>query len=186
MSIFVHKSAEVSPKAKVGDGSKIWNNVQVRENAKIGKNCIIGKSTYIDKNVVIGNNVKVQNFVSIYDGVTIEDDVFIGPHVCFTNDMYPRAFNKKWKIVKTLVKKGASIGANATIICGITIGEYTLVGAGAVVTKDAPAHALVVGSPAKIIGFACSCAHPLKKIKQIKNKTIMKCTSCKKQLEIKI
>jgi len=161
MGIFIHHTAEVSDKALIGDGTKIWNNAQVREHCEIGENCIISKNVYIDTKVVIGNRVKVQNNVNIYHGVTVEDDVFLGPSMTFTNDLYPRAFNTNWKITKTLVKKGASIGANATIVCGVTIGAYATVGSGSVVTKDVPAHALVVGNPARQIGWVCECGFKL-------------------------
>jgi len=157
MSVFIHETAEVSPKATIGDNTKIWNQAQVREDAVIGANCIISKNVYIDTGVTIGEHVKIQNNVNIYSGVTIEDDVFLGPSMTFTNDMFPRSRNLNWQITKTLVKKGASIGANATIICGVTIGEFAMIGAGAVVTKDVPPHALVVGNPAKKIGSVCKC-----------------------------
>jgi acetyltransferase-like isoleucine patch superfamily enzyme len=157
MSIFIHESAYISPNADIGDGTKIWINSQVREYAKIGKNCIIGKDTYIDEHTVVGNRVKIQNGVSVYHGVIIEDDVFVGPNATFINDHVPRAFNSSWKISQTIIKRGASIGANATIICGITIGEYAMIGAGSVVTKDVPAYALVVGNPARQIGHVCKC-----------------------------
>lgn len=157
MSVFIHPTAEVSEHAKIGANTKIWNLAQVRENATIGENCIISKNVYVDINVKIGNNVKIQNNVNIYNGVTIEDDVFLGPSMTFTNDKNPRAVNPDWKITQTLVKTGASIGANATIICGVTIGEYAMIGAGAVVTKDVPPHTLVVGNPAKKIGKVCRC-----------------------------
>jgi acetyltransferase-like isoleucine patch superfamily enzyme len=147
--IFIHDMAHVSDKAEIGENSKIWINAQIRENSKIGKGCIISKDTYIDTNVTIGNNCKIQNGVSIYQGVTIEDDVFIGPNVTFTNDKIPRAFNGEWKITPTLIKRGASIGANATIVCGVVVGEYSMVGAGAVVTKDVAPYTLVVGNPAR-------------------------------------
>jgi acetyltransferase-like isoleucine patch superfamily enzyme len=149
--IFIHSSANVSADSEIGAGSKIWINVQIRENAKIGCNCIISKDVYIDYGVIIGNDCKIQNSVSVYNGVTIEDRVFVGPNVSFTNDKVPRAFNADWKITPTLVKEGASIGANATIVCGITIGEYAMVAAGAVVTKDVAPFALVVGNPARQI-----------------------------------
>lgn len=147
--IFIHPTANVSKQAIIGDGTKIWINSQIRENSQIGRNCIISKDTYIDAEVKIGNNCKIQNSVSIYHGVTIGDDVFVGPNACFTNDKVPRAFDPEWKITPTFIKKGASIGANATIVCGITLGEYCMVAAGSVVTKDVEAYSLVMGNPAK-------------------------------------
>jgi len=156
-SVFVHGTADVSERAAIGAGTKIWNLAQVRENAMIGDNCIIGKNVYVDCDVRIGNGVKLQNNVNVYRGVEIEDDVFVGPSATFTNDMFPRAFINDFDLVRTLVKKGASIGANATIICGVTIGEYAMVGAGSVVTKDVPPYALVVGNPARNIGKVCRC-----------------------------
>jgi acetyltransferase-like isoleucine patch superfamily enzyme len=150
---FIHRTADVDPTARIGSGTKVWNNVQVREKAIIGRDCVLGKSVYIDHTVVIGDRVKVQNGVSIYHGVTIEDDVFLGPHMTFTNDLYPRAFDPEWHVVATTVRKGASIGANVTIVCGVEIGAYSMVGAGAVVTKDVPEHALVIGNPARVAGF---------------------------------
>lgn len=161
MSIYIHPTAEVSESAYIGEGTKIWNLAQIREECSIGEFCIISKNVYVDTKVVLGNRVKVQNNVNIYHGVTIEDDVFLGPSMTFTNDLYPRAFNEKWKITNTLVKKGASIGANATIICGVTIGEYATVGSGSVVTKNVPSHALVVGNPARQIGWVCECGFKL-------------------------
>lgn len=151
--IFIHDTASVDPRSEIGSGSKIWMNVQVRENAKIGSQCVISKDVYIDESVSIGNRCKIQNSVSVYKGVEIDDDVFVGPNACFTNDLIPRAFNQDWKISKTFVGKGASIGANATIICGVTIGSYSMIGAGAVVTKDVPKYSLVVGNPAKVVGM---------------------------------
>jgi acetyltransferase-like isoleucine patch superfamily enzyme len=149
----IHATADVDPSAVIGDRTRIWNNVQVRENAVIGSDCIVGKSVYIDHTVTIGDRVKIQNSVSIYHGVTIEDDVFLGPHMTFTNDLYPRAFDPEWHVVSTMVRKGASVGANVTIVCGVELGTYCMVGAGAVVTKDVPPHALVLGNPARIAGF---------------------------------
>lgn len=147
----IHKTADVSSKAKIGKGTEIWNDVKIRKNSKIGRNCIIHKGVYIDEDVVVGNNVKIQVNASLFKGVILEDDVFVGPHVCFTNDKFPKAVGD-WKLLKTLVKKGAAIGANSTILPGITIGEWSLVGAGSVVTKDVPKKTIVVGNPAKIIG----------------------------------
>jgi len=148
-NVYIHQTANVSDTANIGNDTKVWINSQIREDVNIGKNCILSKDTYIDVNVNIGDNCKVQNSVSIYQGVTIEDDVFIGPNACFTNDKVPRAFDPNWRITPTLVKKGSSIGANSTIICGITIGEYAMVAAGSVVTKDVEAYSLVMGNPAK-------------------------------------
>jgi len=147
--IFIHTTATVSNDSTIGNGTKVWINSQIRENAEIGTNCIISKDTYIDSNVKIGNNCKIQNGVSIYHGVTIGNDVFVGPNVCFTNDKVPRAFDMDWKITPTLIQNGVSIGANATIVCGITIGEYAMVAAGSVVTKNVEPYSLVMGNPAK-------------------------------------
>jgi len=178
-NVRIHPTAEVSPEAEIGEGTSIWHYCQVRERAKIGQGCNFGKGVYVDFDVVIGNNVKVQNRVNIYHGVTIEDDVFLGPSMTFTNDLMPRSFIDDFNVYETHVKKGASIGANATIICGITIGKYAMVGAGAVVTKDVPDHALVVGNPARIIGFVCKCGQRavLKKITD-SNKAVLSCEKC--------
>ena len=167
--IFIHPSADVSSEAIIGNGTKIWHHCQVREKVNIGNNCILSKGVYIDTAVEIGDNVKIQNGVSVYQGVKLEDGVFCGPHCVFTNDKTPRSINlngsqkdgEDWEISKTLVKKGASIGANATIICGIIIGEWAMVGAGAIVTKDIPDYGLMVGNPAKLIGFVCPCGERL-------------------------
>ncbi|WKD22040.1 N-acetyltransferase [Pseudoalteromonas sp. KG3] len=151
--VFIHATAEVSDKAILGGNTKVWNLAQIRENASIGDNTIISKNVYVDFDVKIGRNVKIQNNVSVYHGVTIEDDVFVGPSAIFTNDFRPRAVNDDWKVTPTLIEKGASIGAGATLICGIKVGQYAMIGSGAVVNKDVPAHALVVGNPAKSVGF---------------------------------
>ena len=171
----IHPTADVSAKARLGNGTSVWNQAQIRENAIIGENCNIGKDVYIDFDVRIGNNVKIQNGVSVYHGVTIEDDVFLGPHMTFTNDLYPRAFISDFKVYETLVKKGASIGAHATIICGITIGEYAMIGSGAVVTKDVPSYALVVGNPARVIGFVGKTGKPLEFIESNDDFVLMRC-----------
>jgi UDP-2-acetamido-3-amino-2,3-dideoxy-glucuronate N-acetyltransferase len=155
--VFIHESANVSAQAEIGRGTKIWINSQVREDVTIGQDCIISKDTYIDKGVRIGNRVKIQNGVSVYQGVEIDDDAFVGPNVAFTNDLRPRSFNKEWKITPTFVGRGSSIGANATIVCGITIGKYAMVGAGSVVTRDVPPHGLVVGNPASLLAYVCRC-----------------------------
>lgn len=149
--IFIHPTANVSAKARIGLGTKVWINVQIRENSDIGHSCILSKDVYIDHAVKIGSRCKIQNSVSVYNGVEIGDDVFVGPNACFTNDRVPRAFNSDWKITPTRIANGASIGANATIVCGITIGEYAMVAAGSVVTKDVPPYTLVVGNPARAV-----------------------------------
>lgn len=150
--VFVHASAHVSPKARLGNGTKVWINVQIRENVSVGENCIISKDVYLDEGVTIGDRCKVQNSVSVYKGVTIADDVFVGPNVSFTNDLVPRSFNTAWSITPTKVETGASIGANATIVCGVTLGEYSMVAAGSVVTRDVPPYTLVKGNPARVAG----------------------------------
>lgn len=147
--VFVHPTASVSPNAKIGQGTKVWINVQIRENASIGENCIVSKDVYIDHAVTIGDRCKVQNSVSVYHGVTIGNDVFVGPNACFTNDRVPRAFNADWKITPTIVEDGVSIGANSTLICGITVGEYAMIAAGSVVTRDVEPYTLVMGNPAR-------------------------------------
>ena len=156
-SPFIHKTAEVSPAAKIGRGTKVWNNAQIRENVEIGDGCVIGKGAYVDKCVGVGNRVKIENDANIFCGVVIQDDVFVGPGVTFTNDIFPRSFNKDWELTPTYVCRGASIGANATILCGNIIGQYSMIGAGSVVTKEVKAHALVVGNPARQIGWVCKC-----------------------------
>lgn len=165
----IHPTAEVSPDARVGAGTRIWNQVQVREEAVIGDNCIIGKNAYIDFGVRIGSNVKIQNNALLYHGLTVEDGVFIGPAACFANDEFPRAMapdgtlkgNADWEVGPTLVKYGASIGAGAVILPNVTVGRFAMVGAGAVVTRDVPDHGLVLGVPARLVGFVCRCGRRL-------------------------
>lgn len=159
---FAHETAVIDEGCQIGKGSKIWHFSHVMKDSKVGEKCNIGQNVVISPNVVLGTNVKVQNNVSIYTGVTCEDDVFLGPSMVFTNVINPRsAINRKSEFAKTLVKKGASIGANATIICGNTIGRYAMVGAGAVITKDVADYALVVGNPAKHIGWVSEYGHRL-------------------------
>ncbi len=161
MATRIHPTAEVSSRAIVGEGTSIWHGAQIREGARVGARCNIGKDVYIDMDVVVGDDCKIQNFATLYHGLTVGNRVFIGPHACFTNDLYPRSVSPDWQVVPTKVEDGASIGANATILCGVTIGRNAMVAAGAVVTKDVPAHALVGGVPAKFIGWVCECGRPL-------------------------
>ena len=152
---FVHESSYVDKSVEIGEGTKVWHFCHILSNTEIGKNCSFGQNCVVGPNVKIGNNVKVQNNISVYDGVEIEDDVFLGPSMVFTNVINPRAFiNRKNEFKKTLLKKGCSVGANVTIVCGVSIGEYALVGAGAVVNKDVKPYALIVGIPACQIGWA--------------------------------
>jgi|SRR5688572_22000513 len=163
MDYFAHESAFVDPGSTIGKGTKIWHFSHVMPECVIGENCNIGQNVVISPGVTLGNNVKVQNNVSIYTGVVCEDDVFLGPSMVFTNVMNPRsAVNRRSQYLKTVVKKGASIGANATIVCGHTIGEFAFVGAGSVVTKDVPAYALVMGNPSRQSGWMSEYGHKLR------------------------
>jgi acetyltransferase-like isoleucine patch superfamily enzyme len=192
MGYYAHPTAVVESD-DIGEGTKIWHFAHVRAGSRIGFGCIIGKSCYVDFEVRIGDRVKVQNFVSVYHGVTIEDDVFVGPSVAFTNDLVPRAFI--WDadlIVPTLVRKGSSIGANSTIVCGVTIGRYAMVGAGSVVTKDVPDHGLVYGNPASLRGYVCVCGRRLDPVNGERQEEgaksqLYRCTSseCGRIIEIK-
>ncbi len=163
MDYFAHETAVIDENCNIGKDTKIWHFSHMMSNCKIGERCNLGQNVVVSPNVVLGENVKVQNNVSIYSGVTCEDDVFLGPSMVFTNVINPRsAIIRRNKYLKTKVKKGASIGANATIICGITIGEYAFIGAGSVVTKDVLPYALVVGNPSKQIGWVSEYGHTLK------------------------
>lgn len=151
---FAHETAVLDEGCRIGDGTRIWHFTHVMAEAVVGKNCVLGQNVMVANRVTVGDNVKIQNNVSVYEGVTCEDNVFLGPSVVFTNVINPRAFiERKHEFRPTLVKKGASIGANATIVCGHTIGQYALVGAGAVVTHDVPDYALVTGNPARQTGW---------------------------------
>ena len=183
--VFIHQTAEVSANTKIGANTRIWHHSQVRERSVIGKNCVIGKGVYIDSNSVIGSKVKIQNYASLYSDIIVEDGVFIGPYVCFTNDKLPRAVDinfklKKdtdWEKGKTIVRKGASIGTGTIVLPDIEIGEFALVGAASLITKNIPKHALVFGMPAKIEGYVCKCGNILIKTKKIIKKS-MKCKKC--------
>ena len=184
MAFFRHPTAVVESD-HIGEETKIWHFAHVRASVKMGKNCIIGKSAYIDADVELGNGVKIQNFVSVYKGVMIEDEVLVGPSVSFTNDLYPRAFHwDRGKITSTVVKKGASIGANSTIVCGVTIGDYAVVGAGSVVTKDVLPFGLVYGNPAELKGFVCYCGRKLREIVREDSEKIVYRCECGKEMEI--
>jgi len=169
MAFKIHPTAIVDSNVRIGEGTSIWHHVHVRENASLGKNCVVGKNSYIDHQVSLGNNVKIQNNCSVYHGVTIHDGVFVGPHVCFTNDKVPRAVNpdgtlksaQAWEVSKTTVGMGASIGAHSVILPGVSIGSWAMIGAGSVVTKNVPDYALVFGSPAKLAGYVCKCGRKL-------------------------
>lgn len=154
LKYFKHDSAIIDEHATIGTGTKIWHFTHISAGARIGDNCTIGQNVYVSQNARIGNRVKIQNNVSVYDEVTLEDDVFCGPSVVFTNVINPRAFvERKSEYRKTLIQRGATLGANSTIICGVTIGEFALVGAGSVVTKKVPPYAIVMGNPAKQTGW---------------------------------
>jgi UDP-2-acetamido-3-amino-2,3-dideoxy-glucuronate N-acetyltransferase len=162
MNFFSHETTVIDEGCQIGEGTKIWHFSHIMPNCKIGSNCNIGQNVVVSPDVILGNNVKVQNNVSIYTGVICEDDVFLGPSMVFTNVINPRsAINRRGEYSKTIVKKGASIGANATIVCGNNIGEYAFIGAGAVVTKEVPPYALLVGNPAKQIGWISEYGHRL-------------------------
>lgn len=181
---YIHPTSEINAEAVVGKGSKIWNLVQLRKHCVIGDGCTLGKGVYIDYGVKIGNHVKIQNGVSIYQGVTVEDNVFIGPHAVFTNDLYPRATSEDWKIVPTLIQKGASIGAGSVILCGVTIASYAMTGAGSVVIRDVPKHGLVVGNPARLIGFVCYCGRRADFREEKGEVIILQCQKCKETIMI--
>lgn len=186
MSYYAHPTAVVESE-DIGEGTRIWHFAHVRQGSKIGKNCNVGKSVYVDTEAVIGDNVKIQNFVSVYKGVVIEDDVFVGPSATFTNDLYPRAFIwDEEHVVPTLVRRGASIGANSTVICGVTIGEYAMVGAGSVVSRNVPPFALVLGNPAEVRNWICYCGCRLENVlKESETVTIYRCNACGREVEIK-
>ena len=160
--ISIHPTAIIDPDCQIGDGTRIWHFSHLMPRCVLGKNCNLGQNVFVAEGVVLGDNVKVQNNVSIYAGVVCEDDVFLGPSMVFTNVLNPRSFiERKSEFKKTIVRKGATIGANATVVCGNDIGRYALVGAGAVVTKPVPDYALVVGNPAVQIGWVSECGHTL-------------------------
>lgn len=182
----IHPTAGVSDQATIGAGTRVWAYAQIREYAVVGDHCAIGKGVYIDARVQVGSNVKIQNDASIYEGVTIADGVFIGPHVCFTNDMFPRAINldgtpKRSQdriITPAMVEYGASIGAGSIIRCGVTIGRFALIGVGTVVTRDVAPHSLTAGSPARHRGYVCRCAYQLERVHTEDGRLLGYCPRC--------
>ena len=185
-SYWAHKTAEIQKGAKIGKGTKIWQNCQVLKGAKVGENCVIGHNCFIGGKAKLGDGVKVESNIDVWDLVELQDYVFVGPSVVFTNDLNPRArypknrYPKYGKWLPTIVEKGVSIGANATILCGITIGELAMVGAGAVVTGNVPDYGLVVGVPAKIVGWVCECGNKL----EFREKKAI-CPICKRKYQKK-
>lgn len=178
-SYTAHETAIIDPGARIGPGSRIWHWVHIGPDAEIGANCSLGQNVYIGK-AHIGNNVKIQNNVSVYDAVTLEDDVFCGPSMVFTNVINPRSHVvRKHEYLPTLVKQGATIGANAVIICGNTIGRYAMIGAGAVITRDVPDYALVLGNPGRQVGWICQCG-----IRLLERDGQARCTACDSQYQV--
>jgi UDP-2-acetamido-3-amino-2,3-dideoxy-glucuronate N-acetyltransferase len=181
LDYFVHESSFVDQPSSIGAGTKIWHFCHIMENAVIGRGCNLGQNVVISPNCVLGNNVKIQNNVSVYTGVVLEDDVFCGPSCVFTNVTNPRSqVSRHDEYKRTLVRQGASIGANATIVCGVTLGCYCFVGAGSVITRDVPDYAMVYGNPARLRGWMCSCGIKLDLLaSDEKNRTAV-CVSCGK------
>jgi UDP-2-acetamido-3-amino-2,3-dideoxy-glucuronate N-acetyltransferase len=171
----VHPTAIVEDGASVGPGTQVWHHSHVRAGAVVGAECNLGKNVYVDEGASIGDRVKVQNNVSVYRGVVLHDEVFVGPSAVFTNDLFPRAQSASWDVVRTVVERGASVGANATVVCGVTLGAWSMVGAGSVVTHDVPANALVIGNPARLHGWVCSCGHLIAKGPDFPSTTCPRC-----------
>jgi UDP-2-acetamido-3-amino-2,3-dideoxy-glucuronate N-acetyltransferase len=178
----VHQTAVVEDGSYIGQATSIWHHCHVRAGAKIGQGCVLGKNVFVDAGASIGNRVKVQNNVSVYSGVTIEDDVFVGPAAVFTNDRVPRAFNSSWEITPTVVRSGASIGANATVVCGNDIGAYAMVAAGATVTRTVRDHELVGGLPARTLGWVCKCGAVVSRAADSPTADGLICSNCKEKI----
>lgn len=174
---FSHPSAIVEDGAEIGEGTRVWHHGHIRTGARIGHDCVLGKNVFVDAGATIGDRCKVQNNVSVYSGVHIGNDVFVGPSATLTNDLVPRAFNTEWKITETRIHDGASIGANATIVCGNVIGQYGMVAAGATVTHDVAPHQLVAGTPARHLGWVCRCGAVI--TRDSKTPSDMRCQACR-------
>lgn len=187
----IHPTAEVSPHARIGDGAQIWHQAQVREGASIGRNCIVGKGVYVDFDVHIGDNCKLQNSAFIYHGATLDDGVFVGPGAMLTNDRRPRAINPDgtlkgnddWQVGPIHVGYGASLGAGCIVLPGVTIGRFAMVGAGAVVAGDVPDYGLVVGAPARLVGYACACGARLA-VEDSPAGRLGRCPACERQFSL--
>lgn len=178
MDYFAHSSSYIDEGAEIGAGTKIWHFCHIMPGARLGENCNIGQNVFIASGTIIGNGVKIQNDVSIYTGVILEDDVFLGPSMVFTNVTNPRSHvDRHGDYQTTLVKRGATIGANATIVCGVTLGEYAFIGAGSVVTKNVPPYAMAYGNPARLQGWMCQCGHKLQ-FEKAGNQDTAVCQSC--------
>jgi acetyltransferase-like isoleucine patch superfamily enzyme len=184
--VSIHPTAEVSDAAEIGAGTKIWSHVQIREGAAIGSECVLGKDAYVDVDVRIGDRCKLQNGVFVFHGFNLEDGVFLGPGVMLLNDKHPRAINpdgslksdSDWKVSEAVVRHGAAVGGGAVILPGVNIGRFAMVGSGAVVTHDVPDHAIVVGNPARLKGFACVCGQALKPQESRPDAVLMHCSAC--------
>jgi UDP-2-acetamido-3-amino-2,3-dideoxy-glucuronate N-acetyltransferase len=177
---FIHETAIVEKGVSLGPGSRVWHHCHLRAGARVGANTTLGKNVYIDSGATIGDNCKIQNNVSVYRGVSIEDGVFVGPSAVFTNDLNPRAMTETWQLTPTLVRSGASIGANATIVCGVVIDFWALIGAGSVVTRDVMPHELVGGNPAVRLGWVCECGAVLERTTGRLTQTL--CSECGRTL----
>ncbi|MBF0547096.1 MAG: N-acetyltransferase [Candidatus Riflebacteria bacterium] len=180
MKYTVHESSYVDDNVEIDEDTKIWHFCHILKNTKIGKSCSLGQNVVVGPNAILGNNVKVQNNVSIYDGVILEDDVFCGPSMVFTNVINPRShIIRKHEYKQTLIRKGATIGANATVVCGHTLGRYCFIGAGSVVTKNIPDFALIVGNPGRIVGWMCQCGLKLHPSPKLEENSDLVCNTCK-------
>jgi UDP-2-acetamido-3-amino-2,3-dideoxy-glucuronate N-acetyltransferase len=183
----IHPTAEVHPDTEIGADTRIWHYCHIREGARIGGECVLGRNVYIEDGAIVGNRVKIQNNVSVYRGVELGDGVFVGPSAVFTNDLHPRAINPDgslkslddWTCSSTRVRQGAAIGAGAVIVCGTAIGRFALVGAGAVVTRDVPDHGLVLGNPARLVGYVCACSRRLQPATDAAGRPTLRCAHCR-------